>query len=113
MRIGELSARSGLTRDTIRFYERNGLLTSAPGEEATNNYRDYSEHTLMLLQFLHGAREAGLSIADLRELSEALDKTCAHDVARQVIQAKIDDLARKAGQIAAASDYLKQALAGL
>jgi len=43
MRIGELAKRSEVSRDTIRFYERNGLIFSMPSDSGTNSYREYFE----------------------------------------------------------------------
>lgn len=110
MRIGELATRSGLTRDTIRFYERNGLITSLPGEGESNNYRDYPEEVLLWLTFLTGAREAGLSVADLRDIAIAVSGNCDREHARQVIRQKLADLAARADQITRAADYLRQTL---
>ncbi|MFM7334035.1 MAG: MerR family transcriptional regulator [Tabrizicola sp.] len=110
MRIGELATRSGLTRDTIRFYERNGLIASSPGEDATNNYRDYSEDVLIWLTFLTGAREAGLSIADLRDIAAAVSGSCDRALGRRVLSQKLDDLSARAAQIDRAADYLRRTL---
>lgn len=68
MRIGELARRAGASRDTIRFYERHGLLWSAPSRDASNNYRLYPEETIERLRMIMEARDAGLSIADLQLL---------------------------------------------
>jgi DNA-binding transcriptional MerR regulator len=65
MRIGELARLSGLSRDTIRFYERHGLLTSYPSQEASNTYREYPDDSVERLAMVVEARESGLSIADL------------------------------------------------
>ncbi|MCG7518331.1 MerR family transcriptional regulator [Ruegeria sp. Ofav3-42] len=73
MRIGELANRTGLTRDAIRFYERAGLIQSLPGDEATNTYRDYPEHLVEDLVFIAQAREAGLSVSELKEMNDTLD----------------------------------------
>lgn len=113
MRIGELATRSGLTRDTIRFYERNGLISSSPGGGETNNYRDYPEDVLIWLTFLTGAREAGLSVADLRDIAVAASDSCDRELGRRVIREKLDDLAARAGQIERAADYLRRTLAML
>jgi DNA-binding transcriptional MerR regulator len=110
MRIGELATRTGLSRDTIRFYERNGLLTSAPGEDQTNNYRDYAEDTVAWLVFLSGAREAGLSIADLRDIVAATNGSCDRAVGRSVLNGKLDELASRAAQIDRAAEFLRQTL---
>lgn len=64
MRIGELERRSGLGRDTLRFYERSGLITR-PRRQA-NGYRDYDEHTLVELHFIRAAREIGFALDEIR-----------------------------------------------
>jgi DNA-binding transcriptional MerR regulator len=73
LRIGELSRRTGLSRDTIRFYEREGLIASRASENASNSYRAYPEETLERLSMINQARAAGFSVADLRRLFQGLD----------------------------------------
>jgi DNA-binding transcriptional MerR regulator len=64
MRVKQLEARSGLTRDTLRFYERAGLVT--PPRRSPNGYRDYDEHTLAELKFIAAAREVGFTLAEIK-----------------------------------------------
>jgi DNA-binding transcriptional MerR regulator len=64
MRIKQLEMRSGLTRDTLRFYERGGLVT--PPRRSPNGYRDYDEHTLAELKFIAAAREVGFTLAEIK-----------------------------------------------
>ena len=73
MRIGELAERSGLSRDTIRFYERNGLVKSEPENAPTNTYRNYGEDTLERLTIIREAQVAGFSIADLIRLFRSME----------------------------------------
>ena len=68
MRIGALSALTGLSRDTLRFYERQGLIRSSASSEPSNSYRDYPPETAERLRMITDARDAGLSIADLKML---------------------------------------------
>lgn len=68
MRIGALSALTGLSRDTLRFYEREGLISSTASDEPTNTYRNYPDDTAQRLRMITDARDAGLSVADLRTL---------------------------------------------
>lgn len=110
MRIGELAKQTGLSRDTIRFYERNGLLSSSPGPDASNNYRDYPEDSLRWLAFVTAAREAGLSVADLRGISEAMDGACGPEAGQAVIKAKIEELRGRAAQIDRSIAFLTAAL---
>lgn len=112
MRIGELAQKSGVSRDTIRFYERNGLITSTVEDSATNTYRDYKEGCLVWLQFFASARDAGMSIADLRSIVEAMAESCDRDVARAVIQRKVVELQKRADQIGDVIRFLEDALSG-
>ena len=73
VRIGELAARTGLTRDTIRYYERQGLLCSDAPVESTNDYRDYPEEAVERLQMIVEARGARFSVEDLQHLFAHLE----------------------------------------
>ena len=65
MRIGELARRTGFSRDAIRFYERNGLISAQENREETSNYKSYPEDAVMTLEVVRDAQSAGLSIGDL------------------------------------------------
>ncbi len=65
MLIGELEKASGLGRDTIRFYEKRGLIT--PPLRRENGYRDYTTQTLAELRFVRRARELEFSLDEIRE----------------------------------------------
>ncbi|MDA8585450.1 MerR family transcriptional regulator [Rhodobacteraceae bacterium] len=65
MRIGELSRRTGFTRDAIRLYEREGLITAEPVREQNSNYKSYPENAVMTLEVVRDAQAAGVSIGDL------------------------------------------------
>lgn len=65
MRIGELAKKTSLSRDTIRFYEKHGLVQSHPGTAKSNNYRDYPESNLLTLEIIGQAKAAGFTLAEL------------------------------------------------
>ncbi|GAA4889486.1 MerR family transcriptional regulator [Streptomyces coeruleoprunus] len=98
MRIGELAARSGLTKDTIRFYERIGLVT---GKRLANGYRDFPPETVTWLVYVRTAQTLGFSLAeiarhgeDLRDApdsAEALSTLFEEKI--RVIDARMADLA--------------------
>jgi DNA-binding transcriptional MerR regulator len=65
MRVSELSFRTGYSPDTLRFYEKTGLL---PVERAGRGYKRYTEwHVVRLLQIKY-AKAAGFTLAQIREL---------------------------------------------
>lgn len=99
MLIGELANAVGLPSQTIRFYERKGLLP-AP-ERGANGYRTYDESTLARLQFVQAAQAAGLTLAEIGtiiDLRHEGNVPCAH-VATLItsnltaVRARIRDLA--------------------
>ncbi len=64
MLIAQLEQRSGLSRDTIRYYERLGLLT--PPQRGHNGYRLYKDRTLVELAFIVKAREVGFTLQQIK-----------------------------------------------
>ena len=68
MRIGELAKTAGVTPDTIRYYEREGLLP--PPERTPSGYRDYGPGVMEDLLFIKKAQALGLKLSDVREVQE-------------------------------------------
>src|SRR2546428_8478095 len=66
LRIGELARASGFTPDTLRYYERLGLLAAA--HRTTGNFRAYDAATLDRLRFIKTAQSHGLSLREIGEL---------------------------------------------
>ena len=79
MLIGELADAADLPSQTIRFYERKGLLP--PPERGANGYRTYDESMLTRLHFVQTAQAAGLTLAEIRSIIDLRDDgnvPCAH-----------------------------------
>ncbi len=80
---------SGLSRETLRYYEKMGLLN--PQRRATNGYRVYAADDLKRLEFIVRAKKAGFAIRKIRELLDlknSVNATCrlGRDMAREQIQ---------------------------
>ncbi|RME68142.1 MAG: heavy metal-responsive transcriptional regulator [Verrucomicrobia bacterium] len=67
MTIGELARASGFRVETIRYYEREGLLPRAH-RWRDNNYRDFDKEALARLHFVRRAKAAGFTLREIREL---------------------------------------------
>ncbi|CAA9381719.1 MAG: Transcriptional regulator, MerR family [uncultured Nocardioides sp.] len=63
--IAEAAARTGLTADTLRYYERDGLLL-APVQRAASGHRRYSDRDLRWVELVTRLRATGMPIRDVR-----------------------------------------------
>lgn len=98
-RIGEMAARNGLKTDTLRFYEKSGLLV--PSARNGAGYRLYSQGDEAKLHFILRAKSVGFSLDEIAELlSIQLDSaghSCAEpklitDTKLAQVEAKIKEL---------------------
>ena len=96
--IGRVARRAGLAVDTVRFYEREGLLQK-PARTASG-YRQYAPDAVKRLQFIRQAKELGFTLPEIRELlalKVAPGKSCADVRARA--EAKLADVERRMAQL--------------
>jgi len=106
LKIGALAARSGLSRDTIRFYEREGLLPPAP--RSSTGYRLYSPSVLERLHFIRQAQTLGFSLAAIRDLLHGYqDPEACHRV-RHLLEQKIAELDQRMRDMRALRDTLSR-----
>jgi len=94
--IGQLAKRAGVAIDTVRYYERNGLLL--PAGRLASGYRRYGEPELKRLRFIRRAKALGFSLDDVRELLTLSD---SEDVAqiKRTAQAKLGDVERRLAEL--------------
>jgi DNA-binding transcriptional MerR regulator len=107
MRIGELCEQAGVSRDTVRYYERIGLLDKATQPHVTNTYKRYSALSLQRIRLIVHAKALGFTLAEIRDVIDVWDSP-SFDTAKKIacLQAKLDELDEK-------SHALNQLRAGL
>jgi DNA-binding transcriptional MerR regulator len=71
IRIGDLAAMSGFSRDTIRYYERIGLLGAPPRTDG--GFRVYGEQTVKRLRVIRNARRFGFALTEIRGFMRVRD----------------------------------------
>ena len=98
MKRGELAASSGCNAETIRYYEKIGLLP-AP-RRAANGYRDYDERHEERLHFIQRGRELGFNIDDLNSLLSLVDRNAVscHEV-EELAKQHLQSVRSKIGQL--------------
>lgn len=105
MTIGQIARQAGVGVETIRFYERIGLIEDPPRRES--GYRQYSPEEVARIQFIKRAKELGFSLKEIKELLFLRvdpETTCA-DVKKRA-EAKIADIEGKIADL----QRIKQAL---
>ncbi len=92
--IGDLAERAGVHRETLRYYERRGLLS--PTGRTPSGYRVYDEGSLARLLFIKRAQAFGFSLEEIRHLLEMQpeDPDNCHQV-MAMLDGKLEELARR------------------
>lgn len=72
MKIGELAAATGVTPDTLRFYEKLGLIQ--PAGRTQTRYRHYNDQAVARVRFIKSAQSLGFALQDVAALLPRLDE---------------------------------------
>jgi len=92
--IGRLAEEAGINLETVRFYERKGLLPKPP--RSSSGYRLFPSHTVQQLRFIKRAQQLGFSLSEIRELLalRVSPRTTSTEI-RKRTEAKIADIEAK------------------
>jgi Cu(I)-responsive transcriptional regulator len=92
--IGSVARCAGVGVETVRFYEKQGLITQPL--RGTSGYRQYPEETISRLRFIQRAKALGFSLREIRELlSLRVDPTMRSGEVKVRAQAKIANIEEK------------------
>ena len=107
MPIGELSKKTGLSKDTIRFYAKIGLITPDTRQAGTRIYKEYPPETIdRLMNICHG-KGLGFKLSEIKDLLDAWQNgeiSIAEQI--EVIDRKVKEIAEKKRQLEAIEIYL-------
>jgi len=96
MRIGELCQKTELTKDTIRFYEKKGLLKVKRSTSPYNNYKEYTFYHLERLELIKKAKRFGFTLNEITALLELFDAKKANcSTLKEKLTEKITDIDRR------------------
>ena len=107
MRIGEVADAAGVPAQTIRFYEREGLLPQP--RRGPNGYREYDASTLNRLRFIRSAQAAGLTLVEIASILDLRGEgavPCAH--VQSLLSAKLHDVQARQRDLAALEAELEE-----
>ena len=96
MLIGEISKKTQLSRDTIRFYEKKGLIQARHTTSEFNNYKNYTEENVELLMLIKKAKNFGFTLNEIAEILDLvrIDKATCSALHEKVLS-KIHDIDAK------------------
>jgi len=110
MRTSELADRAGVNPQTLRYYERRGLLD--PPRRSTSGYRDYPGDALAVLRFIKRVQALGFSLDEAEELLHlAAGGPRACDAARDLASARLRDIQARLADLARMQDSLTELVA--
>jgi DNA-binding transcriptional MerR regulator len=107
MLIGELADTLGLPTQTVRFYERRGLLPEP--RRAPNGYRVYDDATVTRLSFIRTAQAAGLTLTEIASVVDLRDDgtaPCTH--VGGLLEAKLEEVRERRRQLTVLEAELEQ-----
>jgi MerR family Zn(II)-responsive transcriptional regulator of zntA len=111
MRIGELCAKTGLSKETVRYYERQGLLENIPQPNRSNNYKVYSAVDLQRLNMIKHAKILGFTLAEIAEvLAVWVDDKFTAEQKQASLRRKLQQLEDKEAALIELRARLKNAL---
>ena len=94
MTIGQVASHAGVGVETVRFYERTGLLDEPP--RRASGYRQYAPDVVRRIQFIQRAKVLGFSLKEISELlSLRVDPETTCDTVKQRAEAKLADIEAK------------------
>lgn len=109
LKIGQVAVLAGVAVDTVRYYERLGLLPQAP--RRSSGYRVFDESTVEQIKLVKQLQDLGLSLEDIGDMLTAVsaaNSDCLHESAK--IQAALDRTEAKMLALTVIQQKLRQAL---
>lgn len=106
--IGQLARRAGVAIDTVRYYERNQLLS--PAGRLESGYRRYGDTELKRLRFIRRAKALGFTLADIRELLSLSEQRSVPKIKRAA-EAKLADVEHRLEELEHIRDALRTLVA--
>ncbi|HZR35609.1 MAG TPA: MerR family DNA-binding protein [Nevskia sp.] len=95
--IGRLAKAAGVNIDTVRFYERQGLLQPAP--RTPGGYRVYGPADTRRLQFIRRAKALGFSLEDIGELLRLTEDGHDRGAVKAIAQGRVADLEQRIAEL--------------
>lgn len=105
LKIGEVAKQAGVGVETVRFYERKGLLHEP--QRRTSGYRQYDKGAIAVLRFIRRAKELGFTLKEIKTLLNLrLDESATRADVRDEARAKVSDIEARIADLQRMKDSL-------
>ena len=103
--IGDVARQAGIGVETVRFYERQGLLEEP--QRRASGYRQYDDEAVAVLRFIRRAKELGFTLKEIKGLlALRLDASATRTEVRQQAKAKVTDIEARIADLQRMRDVL-------
>lgn len=108
MLISEFAQRTGLPRDTVRYYEKLGLLRPEVPRGGSNEYRQYTGEDVERASMIRLGQSLGFTLREIKELSNSMaSKTLTDAKKMAVLEDRIQQIEERVAQLNAIKSYFR------
>lgn len=107
MLIGELSEKTHCSRDTLRFYEKLGLIRGKKETSISNNYKHYNQETIERIELIKNAKVLGFTLNEIGQLIDDWESgKFTSEQKKQIIEEKLQQIETKINDLQKVKTYL-------
>jgi MerR family transcriptional regulator, copper efflux regulator len=100
MLIGELARKTGLSKDTIRFYQKMGLIEASDRQAGSRAYKEFSSEMMERLLLITQGKSLGFTLSEIKQLVDAsIDGTMPKHEKVKVTERKLEEINEKIRQL--------------
>ncbi|MEH1886822.1 MerR family transcriptional regulator [Nostoc sp.] len=114
MLIGELSKKTGLSKDTIRFYEKMGLIAASDKQAGTRIYKEYTAEIVDRLLMINQGKGLGFTLNEIKQMLDDWGSNAMPQSEQiRTIERKLEEIAKKIQKLSEIKSYLTTKLSRL
>lgn len=106
LKVSQLAQRAGVGIDTVRYYERAGLLPEPP--RRPSGYREYPPQAVDRLRFIRRAKALGFTLEEIAGLLELSDQRADVQAVKRLAQTRLSEVEKKLRELERVRDGLRQ-----
>lgn len=106
LKVSQLAERAGVGIDTVRYYERAGLLPEPP--RRPSGYREYPLQAVARLRFIRRAKALGFTLEEIAGLLELSDRRTSVKAVKRLAQTRLAEVEKKLHELERVRDGLRQ-----